>query len=84
MRYLVLISTILLLAVSCGNSDNVYIQSSESSGYGSSSYEPENPYSSGTGHSAGYDWAERTGGDCNGNSSSFNEGCEEYYNQQGY
>lgn len=51
-------------------------------GYGSSDYsEPENPYSGGSGHSAGYDWAERTGGSCNGNSNSFNEGCEEYYRQ---
>lgn len=41
----------------------------------------ENPYSSGGGHSAGYEWAERTGGNCNGNSSSFNDGCEEYYRQ---
>ncbi len=40
-----------------------------------------NPYSEGTGHYAGYEWAERTGGDCNGNSASFNEGCEEYYSQ---
>lgn len=40
-----------------------------------------NPYSPGTGHYAGYEWAERTGGDCNGNSNSFNEGCEEYYRQ---
>ncbi len=40
-----------------------------------------NPYSDGTGHAAGYKWAERTGGDCNGNSTSFNEGCEEYYKQ---
>ena len=40
-----------------------------------------NPYSQGTGHYAGYEWAERTGGDCNGNSASFNEGCEEYFQQ---
>lgn len=40
-----------------------------------------NPYSEGTGHYAGYEWAERTGGDCNGNSNSFNEGCEAYYEQ---
>ena len=39
-----------------------------------------NPYSSG-GHYAGYEWAERTGGLCSGNSASFNEGCEEYYRQ---
>ncbi len=40
-----------------------------------------NPYSSGTGHYAGYEWAERTGGACDGKSASFNEGCEEYYRQ---
>ncbi|HEX9758942.1 MAG TPA: hypothetical protein VGB26_14265 [Nitrospiria bacterium] len=40
-----------------------------------------NPYSPGTGHYAGYEWAERTGGSCAGNSDSFNEGCEEYYRQ---
>ncbi|MBT4937132.1 hypothetical protein HON22_04395 [Candidatus Peregrinibacteria bacterium] len=39
----------------------------------------DNPYSQGTGHYAGYEWAERKGGACNGNSDSFNEGCEEYY-----
>jgi hypothetical protein len=44
---------------------------------------PENPYDEGSGHYAGYEWAERTGGDCSGNSNSFNEGCEEYYSQQG-
>lgn len=44
--------------------------------------EQGNPYDEGTGHDAGYKWAERTGGDCNGNSASFNEGCEEYYQQQ--
>ena len=45
--------------------------------------EVANPYSDGTGHDAGYKWAERTGGSCNGNSESFNEGCEEFYRQQG-
>ena len=53
---------------------------------GTSTYEAEvqeieNPYSEGTGHYAGYEWAERTGGSCNGNSTSFNEGCEEFYLQ---
>jgi hypothetical protein len=44
--------------------------------------EPENPYSEGTGHSAGYEWAEKNGsGSCDGSSQSFNEGCEEYENQ---
>lgn len=43
-----------------------------------------NPYSESSGHHAGYEWAERTGGACDGNSASFNEGCEEYYNQTDY
>jgi hypothetical protein len=41
--------------------------------------EPENPYSEGTGHYAGYEWAEKhDGAACDGNSQSFNEGCAEY------
>ena len=45
--------------------------------------EPENPYSEGTGHYAGYEWAEsHDGAACNGNSQSFNEGCEEYGQQE--
>ena len=44
--------------------------------------EPENPYSQGTGHYAGYEWAEEHGGNCNGNSTSFNEGCDEYEQQE--
>lgn len=43
--------------------------------------EPENPYDEGSGHYAGFNWAMETGGGCDGNSESFNEGCEEYYNQ---
>ncbi len=45
--------------------------------------EPENPYNEGTGHSAGYEWAEENDpSSCNGNSNSFIEGCEEYLSQQ--
>lgn len=44
--------------------------------------EPENPYDEGTGHYAGYEWAETHGGSCNGRSQSFNEGCEEYEQQE--
>ncbi len=45
--------------------------------------EPENPYDEGSGHSAGYEWAEENGVDsCGGNSNSFIEGCEEYLSQQ--
>jgi|ERR1700730_4633540 len=44
--------------------------------------EPENPYSEGTGHYAGYEWAEKHGGTCTSSSPSFNEGCEEYDSQE--
>jgi hypothetical protein len=45
--------------------------------------EPENPYTDGSGHFAGWRWAEENGvSRCGGNSSSFIEGCEEYLNQQ--
>jgi len=43
--------------------------------------EPNNPYNDGGGHDAGFNWAMENGGDCNGNSDSFNEGCEEYHRQ---
>ena len=43
---------------------------------------PQNPYNDGGGHDAGFNWAAETGGDCNGRSNSFNDGCEEYYRQQ--
>ncbi|RUX78264.1 hypothetical protein EN925_03800 [Mesorhizobium sp. M7A.F.Ca.US.006.04.2.1] len=39
-----------------------------------------------SGHQAGYDWAERNGisdaNDCDGNSQSFNEGCQAYVEEQ--
>ncbi len=44
--------------------------------------EPENPYDEGSGHYAGFDWAEKNGSaSCGGNSQSFIEGCEEYQEQ---
>lgn len=43
--------------------------------------EPHNPYNDGGGHDAGFNWAIENDGGCNGNSDSFNEGCEEYYRQ---
>lgn len=46
--------------------------------------EPDNPYSSGSGHYAGFEWAEKNEpGACSGNSTSFVEGCEEYQRQAG-
>lgn len=45
--------------------------------------EPENPYDEGSGHSAGYEWAQENNvSSCGGNSDSFIEGCEEYLSQQ--
>jgi hypothetical protein len=45
--------------------------------------EPENPYDAGTGHYAGYEWAEKNNpGTCGGSSQSFIEGCEEYQQQE--
>ena len=42
-----------------------------------------NPYSIGSGHSAGYEWAQENNvTSCGGNSNSFIEGCEEYLSQQ--
>jgi hypothetical protein len=42
---------------------------------------PNNPYHDGGGHDAGFNWALDNGGGCNGNSDSFNEGCEEFHRQ---
>jgi hypothetical protein len=45
--------------------------------------EPGNPYTEGTGHYAGYEWAESNGSaSCSGSSQSFNEGCEEQQAQE--
>jgi|GEM_PF-2805329 hypothetical protein len=45
--------------------------------------EPENPYDEGSGHSAGFEWAqENSAASCGGNSDSFIEGCEEYQTQE--
>jgi hypothetical protein len=45
--------------------------------------EPQNPYDEGSGHYAGYEWAEtNNSGDCGDRSQSFVEGCEEYQRQE--
>lgn len=45
--------------------------------------EPENPYDYGSGHYAGYEWAQDNDVySCDGNSDSFIEGCEEYLAQE--
>ena len=50
----------------------------EVSGQDCSRLEPENPYTEGSGHYAGFEWAEANGAPCGGNSDSFIEGCEEH------
>jgi len=66
----------------------VLLAGCDSTSYGGSHYENNeeigNPYDEDSGHGAGYEWAERTGGDCNGKSDSFNDGCETFYEQMGY
>ena len=45
--------------------------------------EPQNPYDKGSGHYAGYEWAETNNpGACGRRSQSFIEGCEEYQQQE--
>lgn len=46
-----------------------------------SSLAPNNPYDEGSGHYAGFEWGTE-GNDCDGNSNSFIEGCEDFQSQQ--
>lgn len=43
---------------------------------------PNNPYEDDSGHFAGFEWQQENNGICDGNSESFNEGCEEFNRQQ--
>lgn len=63
------------------NSSNSIYQSSQQEDNYQEEPEVGNPYDEDTGHSAGYNWAEETGGDCSTGNQSFDEGCEEYNNQ---
>ncbi|MCD4812312.1 hypothetical protein K8S19_01255 [bacterium] len=79
--------TILLITVvlsiplfSCSNDTNNY-RKNNSVNSTINCIEPQNPYSEGSGHYAGFEWAKENGGECDGNSDSFNEGCEVYYKQ---
>jgi hypothetical protein len=70
----------MILFVGCGSSKS---DDTEEKDKVASCTEPENPYTEGSGHYAGYEWAENHGGgDCNGRSESFNEGCEDYEQQE--
>jgi hypothetical protein len=76
MKTITLMLTILLLTSCSSNSTGDYYTEEDGK-----EIEIGNPYSQGSGHYAGYEWAESNGGDCSRNSDSFNEGCEEYYRQ---
>lgn len=85
MRFFLLLAvTGLLLVMGCSSSTPS--SSSDSNGNTTSAAnctEPENPYDEGSGHYAGYEWAENNDpGACGGNSQSFIEGCEEYESQE--
>ncbi len=90
---IVIVIIIIIFIGSLNSSDESQINNTVNYSSGYSNYsrssenndavEPENPYSSGTGHSAGYEWAQENNvSSCGGNSNSFIEGCEEYLAQQ--
>ena len=58
--------TVVALPIGCGTSKPA---GNDNEGEVASCTEPSNPFSEGTGHYAGYEWAEKNGsGDCNGSS----------------
>ena len=75
-------SLVFSLLLGCGSDKETEKHGTDTKTSDASCTEPENPYSQGTGHYAGYEWAEQHGGSCNGRSQSFNEGCEEYEDQE--
>lgn len=83
-QILCIVSISLFVAVSCtscGPTNNREDDETASS-RDCSELEPENPYSPGSGHYAGFEWAEQNDpASCGGNSYSFIEGCEEYQEQ---
>ena len=84
MKKLILIIPLLFILSGCGTS-SITPYTSEVSGEkvsDCSSFEPENPYSSGSGHYAGWEWAQdKEPSRCGGNSNSFIEGCDTYMEQ---
>jgi hypothetical protein len=89
-RLLVGYVAVFLLTLQLGCSDSTTSASSTMSGeprttdgkLDCGSLEPQNPYDDESGHDAGYKWAvEHDPASCSGNSSSFEEGCEEYLRQ---
>ncbi len=83
MKILIIILIPLIFVSGCQCSENRASRHSEYSEQREEASEPDNPYNEGTGHDAGYKWAEQNDVDsCGGNSNSFIEGCEEYLRQR--
>jgi len=83
MRYVTLLLTLTSLLLITGCTSSKSSDNDEERDADRHCAEPQNPYTEGTGHYAGYEWAEEHGsGNCNGSSESFNEGCEEYETQE--
>lgn len=73
----------MLPTVGCTSSNSTDSSGHDNGNASASCVEPENPYTEGTGHYAGYEWAETKGsGTCGGSSQSFIEGCEEFETQE--
>jgi hypothetical protein len=70
------------LAVGCNSSNSPDSHSNNTESAGTCA-EPANPYEEGTGHYAGFEWAEENNpAACGDSSESFIEGCEEYERQE--
>jgi hypothetical protein len=77
---LTLILLTLLANIACTSSNSIESASANSPIHCT---EVENPYDEGTGHYAGFEWAQNNGAtSCGGSSDSFIEGCEEYQRQE--
>jgi hypothetical protein len=80
-RLLVIVAVLSIPLVGCGSKSEDNAEAGDQKEKACA--EPENPYAQGSGHYAGYEWAEEKGsGGCEGRSESFNEGCEEYETQE--
>lgn len=76
--YVILLCSLLFFGAGCTTKSNSSYNTDVKS---CSDIEPSNPYQSGSGHYAGFEWGEK-GKTCGGNSSSFINGCEEYERQE--
>ncbi len=84
MRQFVLAFTLVGISLIVGCTSSTSSESSDDqAGASANCTEPENPYEEGSGHYAGYEWAEeKNPATCGGSSQSFIEGCEEYQEQE--